>query len=169
MSRILITYYSRSGYTRRVAESLGQLLDARVTTIEERRSRDGVFGYLRSAWDALRYRDADIAAPSVEPGHFDLVLIGTPVWASHPSSPARTFARRQRGRIKRVAFFCTLGGSGANAALDELQQVLGLAPLATLALTDKEIDSGSADAKLQAFAATLLVNVTPPVAFKRAA
>jgi len=169
MSRILIVYYSRSGYTKRAAEALAERLDASLLLIEEQRSRRGVFGYLRSAWEALRRIDADIALPAVNLADFDLVLIGTPVWASRPSSPARTFAGRHRGRIKRAALFCTLGGSGAEAALAALQQVLGRAPLATLALTDRELDSGAAGAKIDSFAATVRANLAPPASLRRAA
>lgn len=169
MSRILIVYFSRTGYTQRVAESLAQMLDAQLEPITEPRSRRGFFGYIRSAREAMRRRDVDLAALAADPGDFDLVLIGTPVWASHPSSPARTLAMRWQGRVKRVALFCTLGGSGAEAALADLQLALGQAPVATLALTDRELDAGTAAPKLEAFAATLRATALPPVALKRAA
>ena len=54
--------------------------------------------------------------------------------------------------MKRVAFFCTMGGSGAETAFGQLRQELGLEPVATLALTDREIDAGEIEAKLKAVA-----------------
>ena len=128
------------------------MLNAQLAPIEEPRSRRGPLGFLRSAIDAVRGRDAVIRPPVAEPADFDLVLIGTPVWASHPSSPARSFARLYGQRIKRAAFFCTLGGSGAEPALRELGQALGRAPVATLTVTDRELDAGSFDDKLTSFA-----------------
>jgi len=128
------------------------LLNAQLEPIEEPRSRRGPLGYLRSAIEAVRGRDAVIRPPVAEPADFDLVLIGAPVWASHPSSPARAFARLYGQRIKRAAFFCTLGGSGAEPALRELEQALGRAPVATLAVTDRELDAGSGSDKLARFA-----------------
>lgn len=67
----------------------------------------------------------------------------------------RTFARRHRGDLRAVGLFCTLGGSGEATALAELQQDLHRQPLATLALTDSEIDGGVIDFKLAGFAAAL--------------
>lgn len=168
MNRILVVYFSRTGYTRRVAEALAHALDAHLATIDEARPRLGVAGYLRSAWEALHGLDADIGAPTADPADFDLVVLGTPVWASHASSPARTFARRYGAGIERVALFCTLGGSGADAALAELQHALHHTPLATLALTDREIDAGQAGARIAAFAATLRAKL-PLEALRRAA
>ncbi|WP_374563944.1 flavodoxin family protein [Ideonella sp.] len=169
MSRILVVYFSRTGYTRRVAESLAQRLGAQLAPIDEPRSRRGILGYIRSAREAMRRAEVEITAPAADPGEFDLVLIGTPVWASHASPPARTLALRWQGRVKRVALFCTLGGSGAEAALAELQLAIGQAPVATLALTDRKIDAGTAATKLDAFVAALGAVAMPPVALKRAA
>lgn len=153
--KILIAYFSRSGYTRHLAEALARRLDAQLAPIEESRPRDGVTGYLRSLDEALRGRDATILRPALDPGDFDLVLVGTPVWASHPSSPARAFARLYGPRIKQAALFCTLGGSGGERALRELAAIVDRAPVATLALTDREIDAGADGGKLERFVKTL--------------
>ena len=83
------------------------------------------------------------------------MLIGTPIWGWHLSSPARAFARRYRAQIRRCAFFCTMGGSGSDAAFAELRQLTGQEPLATLALTDAEIDDGRATQRIADFVATL--------------
>lgn len=160
--KILVTYFSRSGYTRRAAEELARVLNAQLAPIEEMRPRDGLLGYWRSLIEALRGRDTTIRAARAEPGDFDLVLIGTPVWASHPSSPARAFARRYGPRIKRAALFCTLGGRGAQSALDELARLVGAKPVATLALTDRELDSEAGHEKLARFASTVRAEAATP-------
>jgi len=155
MSRILVTYFSRSGYTQRIAGQIARALGAEVCPIEEPGSRRGPVGYVRSLWEVARGRDADIATPAQEPAQFDLVVIGTPVWAWHLSSPARAFAHRYGGRIKHVAFFCTMGGKGAEQAFRELEQLVGKAPVATMALTDAEVDAGAAAAKIERFVEAL--------------
>lgn len=153
--KILVTYFSRSGYTRRMAERLARMLNAQIAPIEEVGARGGPLGYLRSLLEALRRRDAAIRRPLTEPDDFDLVLIGTPVWASHPSSPVRAFARLYGPRIKHAALFCTLGGRGAEPALSELAGLIGSTPIATLALTDRELDAGGGGDKLIRFAKAL--------------
>jgi hypothetical protein len=54
------------------------------------------------------------------------------------------------GEAERVGLFCTLDGSGDATALAKLQQDLHPTPPATLALTDRQIDSGTIDYRLTA-------------------
>ena len=154
--KTLVVYFTRTGYTRRVAEQLAAALgDATLCPITELRSRAGFFGYQRCLIEAVFGLDADIEPPAHDPAGYDLVLLGTPIWGWHLASPVRAFARRHAGSIKRCGLFCTMGGAGAAAAFTELQQHLGRAPLATLALTDAEIDGAAAAAKIAPFVASL--------------
>jgi menaquinone-dependent protoporphyrinogen IX oxidase len=153
--KTLVAYYSRTGYTRRVADLLAARLGGTPYPITESRSRLGLLGYSRSAVEASLGLDASIVAPSVDPARFDLVLIGTPVWAWHLSSPVRAFAKGQAGSIRRCAFFCTMGGAGAERAFADLERCLGQAPLATLALTDREIDRERYGSRIESFVAAL--------------
>lgn len=168
MARILVAYYSRGGYTRCVAEQLATRLGAELSPIHERRSRAGAWGYLRSAWEALKGREVEIENPARDPSGYELLVLGTPVWAGHASPPARTFARRFGTGAPRLALFCTMGGSGAAMALAELQQDARHTPLATLALTDREIDAGACELRLADFA-TLLASRLPPAPQMKAA
>lgn len=155
MSRILVCYYSRTGYTEQVAGKLARLLGADLMCIRERRPRTGIGGYLRSAWEALRGRDADILPPDTRLRDYELVVLGTPVWAGHAASPVRTLARQQRDQIRRAGVFCTLGGSRQVAALADLAQDLHQTPWPTLALSDGEIEVEGYEEKLTSFAAAL--------------
>jgi flavodoxin len=151
MNRILVTYFSRTGYTRRVAEQLARALDATLCRIKEPRSRMGLLGYSRCLLEASFDIDPQIKPIAHEPARFDLVVIGTPVWGWQLASPPRAFARTYGSQIRRVAFFCTMGSSGAQKAFAQLQQALGMQPVATLALTDREIDANTTGPKLNAF------------------
>lgn len=156
MNRILVTYFSRTGYTRRVAEQLARALDATLCRIKEPASRMGLLGYSRCLLEATFNFDPQIEPLPHDPAKFDLVVIGTPIWGWQLASPTRAFARTYRAGIKRAAFFCTMGGSGAQRAFAGLQQALDMQPVATLALTDREIDANTAGPKLDAYVAALL-------------
>jgi flavodoxin len=153
--KTLVVYFSRTGHTRRVAEQLAVALGATLCPITEARSREGVFGYLRSLTEAAFGLDGPIGKSTHDPAQFDLVVIGTPIWGWHLSSPVRAFVRRHHAAIRPCAFFCTMGGSGSNAAFAELSKLVGLAPLATLAVTDNDIDRGRAAPKVERFVAAL--------------
>jgi flavodoxin len=153
--RTLVVYYSRSGTTRKVAEALTQMLGGDIDEIIETRGRSGVFGYLRSVIEARRQRPSHIAPERHDPSAYDLVIIGTPVWAWSVSSPVRAYLAGTSGRLPKVAFFCTLGGAGDARAFAQMQSVAGRAPRAVCAITARDVASGRYRERLSEFAKAL--------------
>lgn len=138
--RILVVYHSRTGYTRRVAKGLARRLQADLEEIVTE-PRPGPLGYLLCALEALGELRTEIRTPQHDPSSYGLVVIGSPVWFWRLSSPVRTYLAARRRRLPRVAFFCTMGGSGAQGVFDAMARISGKLPVATLALTDDDIDS----------------------------
>lgn len=155
MSKILVVYFSRTGYTEKIAERVAEGCGGAVEAVREPRSRLGLLGYIRSASEALNKRPATIRPLLHDPGQYDLVLFGTPVWAGHVSSPMRACLAKYQPSLKRVAFFCTQGGSGASEVLDEMAEICGKRPEATLALNDSEIDEDRFQSKVDHFVRAL--------------
>ncbi|HEX7643859.1 MAG TPA: flavodoxin [Noviherbaspirillum sp.] len=152
MSNILLVYYSRTGMTRRAAEELRQYLPCDVEEIHEERSREGKAGYARSLFDVLMRRHPSIRTSGKDLAGYEMAVIATPVWASDMSSPVRTYILENRDRFKRIAGFCTMGGTGGNKALEHMAQLCDRTLAARLVLTDAEIESGLSSAKLRTFA-----------------
>ena len=90
MRRILVVCYSRSGTTLELAQSIAERCGADVELIKDKVPRDGVVGYLRSAFEALFHRTPWIQPPRRAVGDYALVIIGTPVWAGNMASPVRS-------------------------------------------------------------------------------
>lgn len=158
MKNVLVVYYSRSGYTQRVAERLARALDADLEAIRERHGRRGLLGFLRSAVDAMTHREPVIAAPVHDPARYRRVVIGSPVWEASVSAPVRSYLKQHGGRIRRAALFCTCGSSGAEEALAEMAallqidevETLDLHACPTLWLSDAQIDADERE-RLDAF------------------
>jgi flavodoxin len=155
MKDILVVYFSRSGYTQRMAEHIARVTAADCEAIRERSSRKGLRGYWRSAREALRGRAVDIEPDTLQPRDYALVIIGTPVWAGHVSSPVRAWITRHRDELRRVALFCTQGGSGGEKVLQQMAGLCERAPVATAIFSDAEIDGGQYLGKAHALAAVL--------------
>jgi flavodoxin len=153
--RTLVVYYSRSGTTRKIAEAISRELNCEVDEIIETKSRAGVFGYLRSVIEARRQRPSVIAPAKQDPSSYDLVIVGTPVWAWSVSSPVRAYLMATRGRLLEVAFFCTLGGAGADRAFAQMGAIAGKTPCALCAITTREMTSGRCRERVVDFARAL--------------
>jgi flavodoxin len=154
MKKALIVYHSRSGYTRRVAQALARRLGAELEEIRIVQPMDGALGYAACAIEAVAGLTPALRPMRRNPADYSLVLVGTPVWFWSLSSPVRSWLEAHRTKLGRVAFFCTMGGSGARRVFATMAALLGRQPLATLALADAQIDAG-VDDRLDAFVRSL--------------
>lgn len=153
--KILVVYYSRTGITKKVAERIASALGADKEEIIDKSNRSGVMGYLRSGKEAVKKILADIEPVKIDPSAYDLVIIGTPVWAATMSSPVRSYLTTQKGKIPRVAFFATQGGEGASRAIEQMAELAALPAKAGLAVMTKEVVRDDYQAKLEKFISEL--------------
>jgi len=152
---VLVIYYSRSGTTRAVAEALTNLLDCDTEEITEKKGREGWRGYLRSLIDGLEKRPSLTARWRLDPTIYDLVVIGTPVWAWSLSAPVHAYLNAHRRRLRAVGFFCTHEATGSDSVFAQMAKLLGRSPRAVCAITSAEVASNSFGPQLEAFVAAL--------------
>ncbi|MFW5922950.1 MAG: flavodoxin family protein [Planctomycetota bacterium] len=135
----LVIYYSRTGNTRLVARFAATQLQATEEEIVDQKNRDGVRGFVGGAWDALLRRRTEIEPAEQDPADYELVLVGTPVWAGTMCPAVRRWLTVNSDSLHDVAFFLTTGGSGRQRTFQEMAQVSGATPHATLDITVAEI------------------------------
>lgn len=155
MKPCLVVYYSRTGMTAKAAGALARACGADLQQIRDLRPRTGMLGIVRSAYEAARGACPGIAPGRYNPADYALTILGTPIWLGRVSSPLRSYIARNRARFNRVAVFCTMGGSGGERALADIAILCGKEPLATLALTERQIRDGQHEQMLLAFARRL--------------
>lgn len=151
MRKTLVVYFSRTGYTQKAAESIAAGCGADVEGIREHRGRRGILGYFRSAREALKGVQADIQPVAKQPEDYEVVILGTPVWAGKISSPMRAYLVANRDKFDQVAFFCTQHASGAEKVFRDMAELCPQPALATLALNDADIRSGGHKDKVDRF------------------
>ena len=111
MPYILCVYYSRTGHTEKLMREIAQELNCEIVKLDDGVDRSGLKGWLRSGLQAMSRR-----LPAVKPPEtalplsiYDLVIIGTPVWAGRCSAPVRSFLREHGEELRRVAYVITRG------------------------------------------------------------
>lgn len=107
--KILCVYYSRTGKTRDSMQAIAQALDAELVEITDGVKRGGFLGFLRSGMDAVRKstRFLEPFETKYPVEEYDLVILGTPVWAGRCSSIAREFLKKNGKRCKKIAYVIT--------------------------------------------------------------
>ena len=96
-----------------------------------------------------------IAPPQKDPRGFARVLLCSPVWAGHVSSPMRSYLIQMIDRLPEVAFVLTSGGREVAGALAEMAQLAGKSPLAEVDISARDRRRQEVEGKLDAFLAKL--------------
>ena len=139
MARILVVDYSRSGNTHKVAQAIANACRADLEQICDAKPRRGLWGWIRSGREAIKAIPGEIRPPRRDPANYDLVVLGSPVWAGHVSSPMRAYLCDRSRKFTKVALFVTEGGSGGPKVLAEMSALAAQEPVATLELRAKEL------------------------------
>jgi len=153
--KTLVAFYSRTGTTRKVAENLAGKLGADVEDIIDTADRSGIIGYIKSGKDALQKKLADIKPTDKNPEDYEMVIIGTPNWASKMAPAIRTYISNNKSKIKKAAFFCTQGGSGDVKLFDEMVVFSGIHPVARMTILTREVPKNNFQEKLDKFISQL--------------
>ena len=83
----LVVYFSRGELTRIIAHAIAEQLQSTTTEITEPQSRKGFLGFFRSISEAKSRKIVKINPINVNLSDYDLIVVGTPVWAAAMASP----------------------------------------------------------------------------------
>lgn len=153
MSRCLVVYYSWTGATAKVAKAVAAALSADLEEIKDLKPRRGLLAFFWAGMEATRKMIPAIQPSVRDAAAYDLVVLGFPVWAHDIASPMRAYLEREKSKLGAIAAFCTLGGSGADAAFQSIVAICNRTPIAMLSLTSGELAADRWRDRVHTFAA----------------
>lgn len=122
--KILVVFYSKTGKTRQIGNEIAKLLKADVDEIVDLKNRKGIIGWIKSGRDEMKGYQTTIENQK-DPNQYDLVIIGTPVWAWGSTPAARAYVIKFKDKLKKVAMFSTSGDTVAEKPKLVLEKILG--------------------------------------------
>jgi len=152
--KCLVAFYSRTGITKKVAEAISKILKCDSEEIFDTQNRAGGVGYFKSGRDSTMKKLTELKKIKNNPASYDTVIIGTPIWAWNVSTPIRTYL--SQNKFKKVAFFCTMGGSGGKKAFKEMEKLCKEKPIAVLELKTAEVADNKHLQKVREFAKKII-------------
>lgn len=116
---ILVIYYSFEGNTRHIAQQIAQATAADLLELRTRQEPQskGFAKYMWGGAQVVMRRRPRLEPLDADPTAYDLLFIGTPVWAFTYAPPLRSFFATVRLQRRRVALFCTHEGGPRNTLL----------------------------------------------------
>jgi flavodoxin len=125
--RSVIVYYSFSGNTRKAAEALAEHLrkESEVDVVELK-ATDESKDFFQQALRALVRTKAKTEAVDADLTKYNLICIGTPVWAFGPAPAMNTYLSQCKGLEGKDAMVFTTYGSGAgnNHCISYIKNIL---------------------------------------------
>lgn len=140
--KVLVAYYSRTGITKKVAGIIKENIDCDLDEVIDKVNRRGVFGFIKSAYAAFKGRSTEIENTKHDVSEYDLIIIGTPVWAGRMSCAARRFLEINCKDIKKIAFFATKGGNTEDDTFKDMEMICGIKPIGLMEITGDLIKNG---------------------------
>ena len=112
----LVIYYSLDGNTRLIAESIASKTGADILELKPVKeiTRNNFLKYFAGGKDAILKAEPELLPLDIDPSDYDLIFIGTPVWAWTYAPALRTFFKNNDLAGKRVALFYCHGGGERN-------------------------------------------------------
>ncbi|ADU26250.1 flavodoxin family protein [Ethanoligenens harbinense] len=141
-----VIYFSKSGMTATAAKHIAKELGAPVEGIV-RLGNGGVFAFFQEIAQSLSGKQPEIQPLSLDVSAYDRIIIGTPVWAGHVSSPVTSFLAQYGGGIQSAAAFITHGDAKNpyNGVFEQLQTMLGKKLDATFSVSSRDVKTGAYD------------------------
>lgn len=134
----LVSYYSRTNITKKLAEDIASKVDADIEQIIPKKDYQGKIGYARGGKDAIQEKIIGLEALKFDPADYDVVYLGTPVWAGKSSTPLISYIKKNEGKFNSVKFFATAGSRGFESTFEQLEGYCQK-PLKTFEATTKEV------------------------------
>ena len=162
--KALVVFHSSSGNTKKVAQAIGKALSADVEQIRlvkpfqvdiKGKGLSNFVNISRAALGGMTARAAPIQEAQRDPANYDLVLIGTPVYANSLPAPVRAYIEQYRPKFKEVAFFCTGEDPNNEHIFELLEEACGQTPRTSLPFHAPTIRADEFHSQVEAFIASL--------------
>ena len=134
-----IVYFSLEGNTKYVAEKIAKSPDADIIKLipVKEYPTGKVSKFFWGGKSATFKEIPKLETYRFDSKNYDLVLLGTPIWAGTIAPPLRTFIRENKLAGKKVAFFACSGGGSAEKCFEHLEnEISDCTVLSTLRLID---------------------------------
>jgi len=140
-----------------IAQEVAKLVPGDIEEIIDEKNRNGLLGWLISGMDAFLKKYTSIKQPEKNPSQYDIVIIGTPIWATNISTPIRTYMHNYKDGFKNTAFFCTSAGDRPKDTLKifkDMEKLCSKNPVALVSFSQKDVKANSFE-KIKEFAKKL--------------
>jgi flavodoxin len=115
--KVLVAFYSLEGNTRLLARHIAKTLKADVMEVRPVKDmpQKGLKKFIFGGRQAMMGAKPDIQPPEKDWKDYDMIFVGTPIWAWTASPPIMSYLSKSGISGKKVALFCCYEGNSGSA------------------------------------------------------
>ncbi len=143
-----------TGNTKKVAREIASRLNCDIAEINDLLQLLGPLGrviasrfYKSKIWIRIKEIKNDME-------NYDIIILGTPVWASTMAGPVRSVISKYHSQFNQVAFFCTYANDEGNT-FQEMEVLCKKKPIGTLGVVKTDLKTEKYKKKVSRFIADL--------------
>ena len=123
--RVLVVFYSRTGYTKKIAYETADKLGADICEIKTTEKTDGNLGFWWCGRFGMLKRAMPLEKIEADVCSYDKVVICSPVWVFGIAAPIRGFMQTYAGKLKSVEYvFLHFMRASFSGLADEADNIL---------------------------------------------
>lgn len=128
--KILVTYFSASGETSRLAKTIALAINGDLKEIEplNKYTDDDLNWMNKQSRSSLEMNDRSSRPAFIDNVHldeYDTIFVGFPIWWYREPSIIDTFLEHYDFSNKKIVLFATSGGSGIDGAIKNCRTLIG--------------------------------------------
>ncbi|HRW58643.1 MAG TPA: hypothetical protein P5048_03360 [Chlamydiales bacterium] len=148
--KILIVYYSRTGHVEKVANAMEKALttrgnEVRLIQVKDLQKRQGAIGFIKGGFHAFKEKQTKIECPQIDIQSYDLVFLGTPIWAGKITPAILTFFQKYHRFISNSYWFFNSSGKDISQAIKQVEWISDKKMPSYCHVLDKELKDTSCD------------------------
>lgn len=117
MLKVLVVFYSLTGNTKLIAEAIQKTANADILEIKpvKELKDEGSMKYFWGGFQAIMKKNPKLKPFDINPLEYDIIFIGSPVWAWRYTPPIHSFMKKYDLSGKNLALWMCSGGDGEKA------------------------------------------------------
>lgn len=145
--KTLVVFYSLEGNVAKISKAIAETMNADILEIKLKKplNPNSFIKFIIGGFGAVRGWVPKLMPYTIDLNEYELIIIGTPVWASLPVPAVNTFFKDNNLTGKNIAIFCSYKGNLGNTLVKMKERAIGANIIA-----ETDFHQGKVDADLKA-------------------
>lgn len=124
--KALVVYFSFEGNTKLVAKKISETINADLVELKTSKvyPKEGIGKFFWGGKSVIFGEKPELNNQPIDMKQYDVIIIGTPVWAGTFSPPIKSLISQYPIQGKKIGMFACHGGGGAAKCFEKLKKAL---------------------------------------------